>query len=271
LDSVKGGLNDIFADYIGLQNTYVFDQPKSARLCKLAFCIPKKLEGRIIDNVSEVIDAYRISRYSGISMEPRPKKILKDTNTSENKAYLDKTIQVEEVKFEIILKEKKLAETIAWLKQNFSDKTISYETFPFLDRNGKHGLGRMGNLPSPLSLEQLARTVQRRLNLKSIRMVGDPNLSATKIAVCTGSGAGFLNQFIKSGAQVYITGDVKYHDALIVKENQKGLIDVGHYASEQIMIDDLTKRLQQWLYASDINSVIVKACHLASDPFVVLT
>jgi dinuclear metal center YbgI/SA1388 family protein len=134
-----------------------------------------------------------------------------------------------------------------------------------------HGIGRIGVLPQSVKLNQLATSLRQRMHLNAIRMAGDPDLVVTKVAICTGSGAGLLDKFISSDAQVYISGDIKYHDAISVIENGKGVIDVGHFASEQIMLDVVAKRLKKRIQALTSPAIIGEACHLEEDPFTVLT
>ena len=271
LDSVNGGLNDILADCIGLENRRVFDQPKQAKWCKVVIHLPPTSESRILNNINK-LSVNRISRYPGLCVNPsQPQNALANNKVIENNTYLDKRSQLEEVRLEFVIMEKDLAETLDWLKQYCSETNISYEIYPFLDPNSSHGIGRVGELPSPLKLKQFAQHLRKNLSIDSVRMVGDPALSVSQIAICTGSGGGLLHKFIHSHANVYVTGDIKYHDALMVKEAQKAMIDIGHFASEKVMIDAVARRIQQSLQVSKIDSVVVESCHLASDPFQLLS
>ena len=139
------------------------------------------------------------------------------------------------------------------------------------ESDGCHGIGRIGVLPQSVKLNQLAISLKKRMHLKAIRMVGDPDLVVTKVAICTGSGAGLLDKFISSEAQLYISGDIKYHDAISVLEHGKGIIDLGHFASEQIMLDVVAKRLRKRVQSLTSHPIIVEACHLEQDPFTILT
>ena len=150
-------------------------------------------------------------------------------------------------------------------------RVLDYSKFIKKESDRCHGIGRIGDLPQSITLNQLATSLRQRMHLNAIRMAGDPDLVASKVAICTGSGAEFLSKFISSEAQVYISGDIKYHDAISVLENGKGVIDVGHFASEQIMLDVVAKRLKKRVQALTSPAIIVEACHLEEDPFTVLT
>jgi len=87
--------------------------------------------------------------------------------------------------------------------------------------------------------------------------------------VCTGSGSGLINNFFSSGSQVYISGDLRYHDARAVEAANLSLIDIGHFASEHLIVEVLAERLQKVLVESEFD-VKVEACKLEKDPFVIL-
>jgi dinuclear metal center YbgI/SA1388 family protein len=131
------------------------------------------------------------------------------------------------------------------------------------------GLGRIGTLPQPTNLKTLALTIKKSLSLDHVAMVGNPEMAVYTIAVCTGSGAGLLSSVYASGAEVYVSGDLRYHDAREAEMNRLGLIDIGHFASEHLMVDALAARLTEVFNARG-DSVIVQASHVENNPFVIL-
>ena len=128
------------------------------------------------------------------------------------------------------------------------------------------GLGRVGDLEHPTTLFQLARQVKEKLGLGNVRVAGDPELRVTRVALCTGSGSSLMADFLASGAQVYLSGDLHYHDARSAEEQGRGLIDVGHFASESLMVVDLARRLSDGL-GRDGFDVAVTPCGIEEDPF----
>lgn len=128
------------------------------------------------------------------------------------------------------------------------------------------GMGRLGWLPKSMSLKLLAQRVKQNLALPVIKICGDPEAQIRCVALCAGSGSALLEDFLASDAQVFVSGDLRYHDARNVVDQGRSLIDVGHFASEQIMIDALAERLDQMLQSSG-RSVTVSACRIEQDPF----
>ena len=131
-----------------------------------------------------------------------------------------------------------------------------------------YGLGRIGNLSCQTDLSSLCRFLKQTLHLESIRMIGSPQLPVSRVAVCSGSGSSLLDRFFKSGAHVFITGDVKYHDARNAEEMGVALIDIGHFHSEHLVVKSLSIRLSELLQTIDPD-ISIHACEVEKDPFIV--
>ena len=105
------------------------------------------------------------------------------------------------------------------------------------------GLGRIGSLDAEVSLDDFAARVKVKLGLSSMRIVRAGDHRISRVALCGGSGAEFIGRAAAKGADVYVTGDVKYHDA----ERAIGLgvhvLDAGHFATEQPIVVRLAERL----------------------------
>lgn len=105
------------------------------------------------------------------------------------------------------------------------------------------GIGRIGTLDRELELRQFIKSIKKILGISHLRVTGDVDKIVQSVAVCTGSGGSLVDDFINSGADVFVTGDVKYHEARIAEQNSKAIVDVGHFASEHIAIDLLYEQL----------------------------
>ncbi|MCF6248676.1 MAG: Nif3-like dinuclear metal center hexameric protein [Desulfobacula sp.] len=146
---------------------------------------------------------------------------------------------------------------------NLSDDLSSMQS----DQN--IGIGRLGEVESELTLSQLATQVKKKLNIDHLRVIGDMTMMVKKIAICTGSGGSLLDDFFCSKADVYITGDIKYHEARKVEELSKGLIDVGHFGSEHMAIDLLYEKLRPALAKAGLKIEMV-CFKNERDPFTIV-
>jgi putative NIF3 family GTP cyclohydrolase 1 type 2 len=86
------------------------------------------------------------------------------------------------------------------------------------------------------------------------------------VAVCSGSGASLLTAAIRTGAQAYVSGDLGYHSARDAQQAGIGLIDVGHFGSEHVVVDVLAALIRDAIKASGI-SATVEATDTETDPF----
>jgi dinuclear metal center YbgI/SA1388 family protein len=131
---------------------------------------------------------------------------------------------------------------------------------------GSAGIGRIGELEPPMALKAFAALVKARLELEMVRMTGDPDLMISRVAVCTGSGSSLMKDFFQSDAQVFVSGDLRYHDARDVQAAGRALIDVGHFGSEVIMVDALAQQLAEHCDRAGLKADITPL-KIETDPF----
>jgi dinuclear metal center YbgI/SA1388 family protein len=118
-------------------------------------------------------------------------------------------------------------------------------------------VSRVGRLPEKKSLVSLARDIKRILGVRGLKIAGDPDQDVEKVFLCSGSGSSLLPEFIRSEMDVFITGDLKYHDARAIETAGKGAVDIGHFASEHLMVEDFSKRLAQVLHRKALDVAVI--------------
>lgn len=106
------------------------------------------------------------------------------------------------------------------------------------------GLGLTGLLPRALTVGELARQLSERLGSAEITMVGDIEKPVRRAAICSGSGGSLMGNVVAAGVDVYITGDIKYHDAKFAVESGLAILDVGHFASEKLVLEPIAALLE---------------------------
>ncbi len=108
------------------------------------------------------------------------------------------------------------------------------------------GIGRIGDLSGTVSLEILAAEIKRIYRLPYIRYIGKGQRTVRRVALCTGSGGDLSDIARKKGADVYITGDIKYNVARDAAAEGLAVIELGHYESEYIVVDLLEKIISEY-------------------------
>ena len=115
---------------------------------------------------------------------------------------------------------------------------LGLEDVQILDEDGEGtGLGVVGNLPEPLSSEEAVKLVKKSFGLKAMRASKPVDGKISRVAMCGGSGGSLIGTAMKSGAQLYISGDISYHN-FFTREGFM-IMDIGHYESEIEIVDIL--------------------------------
>jgi putative NIF3 family GTP cyclohydrolase 1 type 2 len=98
-----------------------------------------------------------------------------------------------------------------------------------------------------MELKTPALSAKKKLGIGTVKISGKADLPVKRVAICSGSGSGLMKHFLSPDAEVYISGDFRYNDARAVEALNKDLIDIRHLASEHLIVDNLTARLQKAL------------------------
>jgi dinuclear metal center YbgI/SA1388 family protein len=135
--------------------------------------------------------------------------------------------------------------------------------------SAEHGIGRIGSLTKAGNLKSLVSMVKNKLKLDFVKVAGDLAMRVARVAICSGSGSSLMQAFISSDAQVFISGDIHYHDARDAENANRGIIDIGHFPSEHLMVEALANHLKKIIAREGIK-VEVEPCTLETDPFIFL-
>ena len=102
---------------------------------------------------------------------------------------------------------------------------------------------RIQKLKSAITIGELCKIIKEKLCIPNVRVVGDTAKLVKSYAICTGSGMSFSGN-VKKKADVFITGDLKYHESLDASELNQTIIDLGHYESEYLFVELLEENLK---------------------------
>ena len=121
---------------------------------------------------------------------------------------------------------------------------LGLESVRILDEDGEGtGLGVVGDLPEPLTAAEAMVLVKERFGLKAMRTSKPVEGMISRVAMCGGSGGSLIGAAIASGAQLYISGDISYHN--FFTKDDFMIMDIGHYESEIEIVDILFSLLRK--------------------------
>ena len=106
-------------------------------------------------------------------------------------------------------------------------------------------LGRIGNLQREMSAKEFAFHVKKLLKADHVRLINAGDFLIKKVGICGGAGSEFISKAKFLGADAFVTGDVKYHDAQSAIENKIHIVDAGHFATEFPIVKVLVKKLKE--------------------------
>lgn len=120
------------------------------------------------------------------------------------------------------------------------------EVLRYTDLEKKYGYGRVGNIEK-IDLIDYIKKIKLSLNTENLIVYGNINKEVKKVAVCGGAGADFIYDAYKSGADIFITGDIKYHEAQFAVEHGLTIVDPGHYHTEKVILPVVKEYLKEKL------------------------
>jgi dinuclear metal center YbgI/SA1388 family protein len=231
LDNHQNGVNKIFCDAIGLQHSKVLI-PKENYIQKLVtYTIPENAEK--LRNALFEAGAGKIGNYEDCSFSSKGIGTYMGNEASNPEiGERFEFVETEEIKIEVTFEKHLQAKILKALFNNHVYEEIAYEIYQLENKHQNIGLGRIGELEQPLSERYFLDLVKEKLDCGGIRHSAFTGKTIKKVAVLGGSGSFAIKNAINSGADAYLTADLKYHQ-FYEAENQLLLADIGHFESER--------------------------------------
>lgn len=187
---------------------------------------------------SKIIDAVKESFYKGevYTLTSENSEKTKEELAKENISFKQENIGEQEkniFKFTFTEKKEKIYSVIEKLNRK-SLITKDYCIYELENKYTESGIGRVYTLEEKQKLTDLIKNVKELLGLEVVTVSGYDMDKAVikKVALVNGAGSSYWKKAKRMGAELLITGDLKYHEALDAKEEGMYILDVGHYESE---------------------------------------
>lgn len=244
LDITLGGVNDCFAELLGLENCQVLHPTNHDEIYKLAVYVPEKYSEQVTTALVAA-GAGQQGKYSDCFFKTKGIGSFRPLeNANPFIGSLGELALVDEVKLETVVQKKVLPQVLAAMQNTHPYEVVAYDLYPLTNEQNIRGFGRIGDLPTSMTFPELVQMVKKRFSLKKVTTAFTKN-EVRKIALCGGSGSSFIPDALQQKADVLITGDVKYHEAQQALYSGMNIIDITHQASEIIVLPKLQKLLSQ--------------------------
>ncbi len=266
LDSAVQGVNDVLARRLGLTELAVLQPDKIEKLYKIVVFVPRGHEDAVREAMSRA-GAGWIGNYAECTFQTAGTgtfRALEGANPFIGK--VGALERADEIRLETIVPEKQLHQVEKAMLQAHPYEETAYDIYLLANEGTRLGLGRVGKLSEPVQFADFCQQVKAALAVEKIRFGGQLQDRVQKIAVCGGSGASLIAAAKAAGADVLVTGDMKYHDGQEADAIGLKFIDAGHYRTEHVVVAKIAEVLSQAVKKADLG-IEVFVSEVNTDPF----
>lgn len=261
-DNCPSGINDTLAARFGLTDVKPLRPKDGARQCKLAVFVPEADLAKVSDAIfaagGGVIGAYEQCSFR----TPGTGTFFGTAGANPAVGQVGRREDVPELRLEVLVPEGRIDAAVRAMRAAHSYEEPAFDVYP-LRPTPDGGEGRIGTLASPVSLAEFAVSVKAACRASVVQHVGDGAKQVRRVAVACGAAGEFLSDAIRAKADVFVTGEVRFHDCLSAEAAGVGLVLPGHYASERPAVEELAERL-----AREVPGVTAWASTREQDPLV---
>jgi dinuclear metal center YbgI/SA1388 family protein len=257
LDSVFGGVNSKICEKLNLQNCRIL-APTPNFLKKLVTFVPTAEAEKVRKALFDA-GAGHIGNYDSCSFNLNGTGSFRGND--QTNPYVGEKNQLhfeEETRIETIFPKHIQSQVIQALLKSHPYEEVAYDIYPLDNEYSQSGIGMIGELPVATDEVEFLKSLKEIFKcqvIKHTKLLGKPIL---KVAVCGGSGSSYLNRAIAQKADIFISGDFKYHQ-FFDAEQHLIIADIGHFESEQftkeVFYELLTKKFPKFaVHLSEIDT-----------------
>lgn len=244
-DNTIGGINDALAARLGLIDVTPLRKREGGRQCKIVVFVPEK-DREAVANAMFSAGAGQIGEYRECSFR------LPGTGTFFGSDAANPTVgqkgrreEVSEWRLEVVCPERIVEPVLTAMRRAHSYEEPAHDVYPLRPGTARGGEGRIGQLPRPTPLRVLAKALKTSLKATAVQVVGSLEREVQRVAIVCGAGGEMFSEASRARVDVFLTGEMRFHDYLSAQSQEIALLLPGHYATERFGIEELADRLQQ--------------------------
>lgn len=230
-DAISQGVSRTMASRLGLTGERILD-PMKGELKKLVVFVPHEQ----LDQVRSAMflaGAGHIGAYDSCSFNLEGKGTFRGSEGTDPFVGRPGEVHQEpETRVETIVPSHRASKVIAAMIGAHPYEEVAYDLYPLDNIYSEAGMGIVGELEDPMDEEVFLGFVKDRFGTAVIRHTALSGNPVKRVALCGGAGSFLIGKAIRSGADVFLTGDLKYHQ-FFEAEGKIVLMDIGHFESEQ--------------------------------------
>jgi dinuclear metal center YbgI/SA1388 family protein len=247
-DVPADGVNESLARAVGIAEPRVVVDEGREGLDKLTYFVPREQADAVRDAVADA-GAGQVGDYDRCSFSsPGEGRFRPLEGANPTLGAVGEVETVEEVRVECVLRRSQRRAVVAALLAAHPYETPAYDVVALANDDGPsdRGHGRIGRLAAPTTLREFADRVRDALpgTAHGVRVSGDPDRRVETVVVGSGAGDYLLDVVLGTGADVYVTSDLRHHRASEFREHDgPALVDVAHWAAEWTWLPVAARKL----------------------------
>lgn len=244
LDACPGGVNDVLAKALRLEKVRVLLPSRQRGFYKLSVFVPPEAVDQVLKGMAEA-GAGKIGQYAYCSF--RSSGIGTYLPLEGARPYAGKVGHLEqaaELRLEMLVPAQHLSRVLSALRENHPYEEIAYDLYPLENRSLYAGLGRLGELSEPLTFQDFVTRVKEALKVERVYAQEGSRARVQRIAVCGGNGEDLIQEAFHQGAEVFVTGEIRYHSRLLAQGLGLGIVEAGHAETERPVLSVLEEKLR---------------------------
>ncbi|WP_028307573.1 Nif3-like dinuclear metal center hexameric protein [Desulfitibacter alkalitolerans] len=257
LDLCRGGVNQALFEKLGLGHGEILKVESIEKLFKFVVFVPMSHVEQVKLSMGNA-GAGWIGNYSHCSFGTTGIGSFKPLEGSS--PYVGRTGEIEEVeemRLETIVPEKLLNKVLKAVIKAHPYEEVAYDLYPLANSGEEYGLGLIGIYTNPLSKNEFLKMLKECLQAPVLKIAGSLPEKIEKVGVCGGSGGTIINNAAIKGAQVFVTGDVSYHQAQEAENLGVCVIDAGHGITERLIVPIFASNLDNELQNQKANVEVI--------------
>jgi dinuclear metal center YbgI/SA1388 family protein len=263
LDVAEGGTNDVLCEIMGLEKRQPLKLAETkATQCKLVTFVPGEAVGKVSSALFDA-GAGRIGNYTSCSFRSNGTGTFFGQEGSQPVVGQPGMLErAEEIRLETVVPLEKVSAVVTALRQSHPYEEPAFDLVQLAAPPVTMGIGRIGEFDEPVERGVLLDRIKGGLGIEHLLVAGPTDGSVKRAAVCAGACGDLLDSALAQKAELYLTGEMRHHDAIKAATAGLTVVCTLHSNSERATLSRLKQRLEQMLRGL--------TCHLSRmdrDPF----
>ena len=264
-DVAPGGVNDFLMDILAVSSRRAL-RPAVAKAasCKLVVFTPIGA----VEKVSQVMfaaEAGRIGNYSGCSFRaPGTGTFFGEAGANPAVGQAGRFEQVDELRLETVVPLAILDKVVSAMRSAHPYEEPAFDIIPLQAPSDGLGQGRIGWFDAPVLRGELLQQIRKGLGVSHLLVAGPVEGEVSSAACLAGAGGDHLKDALEQGAELYLTGEVRHHDALKAAQRGMTVVCALHSNSERASLSRLAAKIREKLPGLELS---ISSCD--RDPFIV--